>query len=49
MPQKIGVFLHYLFVTLALKFNYKSIFKITKNWFLCFCFFYEIFGDERFQ
>ena len=39
MPQIIGIFLRYLSVTLTLKFNYKSIFKITKNWFLCFCFF----------
>jgi hypothetical protein len=31
MPQIIGIFLSYLFATLTLKVNYKSIFKITKN------------------
>ena len=49
MPQIIGIFLHYLSVTLTLKLNYKNIFKIIKNWFLCFCFFYKIFGDKCFQ
>ena len=33
MPQIIGNFWDYLSATLALKFNYESIFKITKNWF----------------
>ena len=31
MPQIIGIFLRYFSVALALKFNYKSAFKITKN------------------
>jgi hypothetical protein len=31
MPQIVGIFWRYFSVTLTLKFNYKSIFKITKN------------------
>jgi hypothetical protein len=49
MPQIIGILLRYLFVALNLMFYYISISKISKNWFLCFCFFCEIFGDTRFQ
>jgi hypothetical protein len=46
--SNIRYFLRYLSVTLTLKFSYESIFKITKNRFLCFCFFYKLFGDKRF-
>jgi hypothetical protein len=47
MSQIIGIFLVYLFKTLTLKFYYKSIFRINKNWISCFCFFCKIFGNKR--